>query len=108
MQTVIQPLLTTLGLDILSTDVIKMLIITIVILGANIMLLNLKSMMIIIITLGITKYGYKSYTNYLINSKSNTNYFNLINSEVEKQNVLTKAAEQVPLINAETVSGGSN
>lgn len=70
MQTLTQPLLQILGLDMLSPSTIKMLMVTCIVLGVNITILHFNTVVLMVLPLGITRYGYKMYTNYLINSKN--------------------------------------
>ncbi len=67
MQTLTQPLLQILGLDMLSPSTIKMLMVTCLVLGVNITILHFNTVVLMVIPLGIARYGYKMYTNYLIN-----------------------------------------
>lgn len=105
MNTVIQPVLMYLGIDMLSPSVLKMIIITTIILGANIMVLNFESIILMIIPLGLARYGYKSYTNYLINSE------NIVNTAVQQQIepiITQKVMKQAPIIINTVTESGTN
>lgn len=68
MQTLTQPILQILGLHMLSVSTIKMLMVTCIVLGVNITILHFNTVILKVIPLGLARYGYKMYTNYLINS----------------------------------------
>lgn len=73
MQTILGPLLQILGLDVLSPNTLKMIIISIIVLTSNLAVLYF-SQMIAFILLGITaKYSYKAYYNYI--NKDTLNYY---------------------------------
>lgn len=96
MQTMMQPLLMYLGLKVLTPS---MIIITV-----NLMVLNFNGMMGLIVSLGLARYGYKMYTNYLINSENMMIKSNII--QTPKEIISQKVVEQAPIvINTETSSG---
>jgi uncharacterized membrane protein len=73
MQTMLEPLLQILGLDILSANTLKMIIISIIVLISNLAVLYF-SQMIAFLLLGITaRYSYKAYYNYI--NKDTLNYY---------------------------------
>lgn len=106
MQTIAQPLLMYLGLDVLSPSMIKMLIVTTIILTSNLMILHFQGMVTMLITAILARYGYKSYTNYLINSEN-------ISMQPTIQPIITpeitsKVTEQAPIIINTGASSGIN
>lgn len=93
METVIKPALIYLGIDILTPSTIKLLIASLVIITANVGILYFNTILIVCIPLGIARYGYKMYTNYLINKE------NILNTEVLTPKIIPqKIAEHAPII----------
>lgn len=73
MNTLLQPLLQLLGLDVLNPNIIKMVVISFIVIMSNLAVLYF-SQMIAFLFLGITaRYGYKSYNNYI--NKDILNYY---------------------------------
>jgi hypothetical protein len=103
--TIAQPVLQILGLDILNPNILKMIIISIIIITANLMVIHLHTMVMVLITGIIARYGYKSYTNYLIN---NENIATASQIPQVKQIVTQKAVEQAPIIINTGASSGTN
>lgn len=109
MQTIMQPLLMYLGLDVLSPSMIKMLIVTLIIITVNLMILNFNGMLGLIVSLGVARYGYKMYTNYLINSENMQ--LNSINSNIlqtPKEIISQKVVEQAPIVINTGANSGTN
>jgi hypothetical protein len=110
METWTQPLLMYLGLDVLSPSTIKMLIVTIIVIGVNITILHFNTMVILAIPIGIARYGYKSYTNYLINKENMENI--AINNSVKEptiiEPIINKVVEQAPIVINTGASSGTN
>lgn len=76
MQTLMQPLLQFLGIDILSPNTVKMIIITSVIVLSNLAVLYFNQMLAFLV-LGMTaRYSYKAYNNYL--NKDTLNYYIMV------------------------------
>jgi hypothetical protein len=69
----IQPVLNILGLDILTPNILKMLVISGIIVGSNLAILHFSQMIGLLGLVILARYSYKSYTNYLINNE-NLNY----------------------------------
>lgn len=88
MQTMMQPLLMYLGLEVLTPS---MIIITV-----NLMVLNFNGMMGLIVSLVLARYGYKIYTNYLINSENMMIKSNII--QTPKEIISQKVVEQAPIV----------
>lgn len=100
LNTVIQPVLMYLGLEGLSANTIKMLIVTMIVLGVNITILHFNTVVVMVIPLGLARYMYKMYTNYLINSE------NMLKATLKTENIAPKLVEQAPLvINTGSASG---
>lgn len=99
MNTVMQPLLFALGIDYLSPNTIKMIMISIVILGVNLSVLYFNQMALLIISIGFARYGYKSYSNYLINQE-NMHYMGFETAKQPEmlQKPIIKTVEQTPII----------
>lgn len=106
MNTVIQPVLQILGLEVLSPNTIKMMIISMIVITANLMVLHFQKMIMIMITGIIARYSYKSYTNYLINSE-NMNQIAIQNQKIP-QIITQKAVEQAPIVINTGASTGTN
>lgn len=102
MQTWLGPVLQLIGLDMLSPSVIKLLIVTTIVIGSNLMVLNFNGMIAVIGLLGITRYGYKSYTNYLINLE------NMSKVPQIPMKVVEKSMEQVPVVINTGGTSGTN
>lgn len=106
MNTVIQPVLQILGLDVLSPNTIKMIIISMIVITANIMVLHFQTMIMIMITAIIARYSYKSYTNYLINNENMMQ----IGSQMPNQasQITQKVVEQAPIVINTGANSGTN
>lgn len=95
MQTVIQPVLQILGLEMLTPNMIKMLMITTIVITANLMVLHFQTIISIMITAIIARYGYKMYTNYLINSE---NMMQISSSSIPTTQIAQKVVDQAPIV----------
>jgi hypothetical protein len=105
MQTMLGPILQILGLDMLSPSTIKMVMVTCIVLGVNITILHFNTVVLMVIPLGLARYGYKMYTNYLINSENLAK----IGYETLKTEVIApKVVEQAPLIINTGSASGTN
>lgn len=102
MNTLLQPVLMYLGLDILNPSTLTMLMITGIVIMANLTILNFQGMIGVAILLGISRYGYKSYTNYLINKE------NMAITPTEIIKPVEKAVEQAPIIINTASNTGTN
>jgi hypothetical protein len=106
MNTIMQPMLMYLGLDVLSPNTIKMMLISMIVITANIMVLHFQTMIMIMITAIIARYSYKSYTNYLIN---NENMMQIASqNQPIKQVISQKALEQAPIVINTGANSGTN
>jgi len=85
----LQPILSILGIDILTPNMLKMIILSFIVMFTNLSILYFNQMASIIILSIFARYSYKSYTNYLIN-KENLNYLGF---ESKKELV-----EQIPQV----------
>jgi hypothetical protein len=63
------PVLEIIGLNELSPNIIKMIIITLVILVINLLILYFNKMILLGISIWVAKYSYKSYTKFIINEE---------------------------------------
>lgn len=102
MNTLLQPVLMYLGLDILSPSTLTLLMVTFIVIISNLTILNFQGVMGAAILLGISRYGYKSYTNYLINKE------NMATIPVEIIKPVEKAVEQAPVIINTVSDTGTN
>lgn len=98
---VLQPVLSLLGIDILTPNVLKMLIITIFIIIANLSVLYFSQMAVVVLLSLLARYSYKSYTNYLIN-KENIDYMGFKNELTNTQPIVLEKTIEV----SHTVSSG--
>lgn len=98
MNTLLQPVLMYLGLDILNPSTLTLLMITFIVIMANLTILNFQGIVGVAILLGIARYGYKSYTNYLINKENMT----VMSTEI------IKPVEQAPIIINTASNTGTN
>lgn len=100
MNTLLQPVLMYLGLDMLSPSTLTLLMITVIVIIVNLTILNFQGMLGVGVLLVIARYGYKSYTNYLIHLD------NMGNIPVEIIKPVEQVVEQAPIIiNTQTSSG---
>lgn len=100
---VLQPVLSLLGIDILTPNVLKMLIITIFIIIANLSVLYFSQMAMLVLLSFLARYSYKSYTNYLIN-KENLDYMGFKSAELSVQNT-PQVIEKITEVTHTTSSG---
>jgi hypothetical protein len=106
MNTVIQPVLQILGLEILSPNTIKMMLISMIVITANLMVIHFQKMIMVMITAIMARYGYKSYTNYLINNENMMQ----IGSQMPTQasQITQKVVEQAPIVINTGANSGTN
>lgn len=112
MQTKMQPFLQILGLDILNPNTLKMVTLTIIVLFVNITIVHFNAIMLMVIPLGLARYMYKMYTNYLINITNKVVEIPQV-AEVEKPAIksetlvspeVIKVVEEVPQV----INNGTN
>lgn len=75
-----QPILSLLGIDILTPNMLKMIVLSFIVIFTNLSVLYFNQMASIIILTIFARYSYKSYTNYLKN-KENLSYLGFENKK---------------------------
>lgn len=66
----LQPILSVLGIDILTPNMLKMIILCFIVVFTNLLILYFNQMASIIVLTILVRYSYKSYTNYLKNQEN--------------------------------------
>lgn len=102
MQTLMQPVLMYLGLEMLSPSSIKLIIFSTIVITVNIIVLNFNKVVILSIPLGIARYGYKMHSNYLISQE------NIAVMNQKALEIVPKVVEKAPLIVNTGQSSGTN
>lgn len=101
MNTIYQPILMALGFDVINPNTLKMITISIIVFFTNISILYFNQVVGLLIIGFITRYSYKSYTNYLIN-KDNFHYMGfeqkkeIIKEVIKEPEVQKIIIDQVP------------
>lgn len=88
----LQPIISILGIDVFSPNMLKMMVLTFIVMATNISILYFNQVASIIVLTVFARYGYKSYTNYLKN-QDNLNYLGF-----ESKKEIIKQAESSSII----------
>lgn len=94
---IFQPILSILGIDILTQNMLKMIILMFIVIFINLSVLYFNQMACIIILTIFTRYSYKSYTDYLIN-KENLSYLGFESKKELVQELPQVIIQQAPAI----------
>jgi hypothetical protein len=92
-----QPILSVLGIDLLTPNMLKMIVLSFIVIFTNLSVLYFNQMASIIILSVFARYSYKSYTNYLIN-KENLNYLGFENKKEIVEEIPQVIIQQVPQV----------
>jgi hypothetical protein len=66
----LQPILSVLGIDVLSPNMLKMMVLTFIVMFTNLSILYFNQMASIIVLTVFARYSHKSYINYLKNQEN--------------------------------------
>lgn len=90
-----QPILSVLGIDILTPNMLKMIVLSFIVIFTNLSVLYFNQMASIIILTIFARYSYKSYTNFLKN-KENLSYLGFENKKELVEEIPQVIIQQLP------------
>lgn len=100
----LQPILSILGIDVLSPNMLKMMVLTFIVMATNLSILYFNQMASIIVLTVFARYGHKSYTNYLKNQE-NLSYLGF---ESKKEVINQVEPSRIIIENTPVVTEASN
>ncbi len=100
----LQPILSILGIDVLSPNMLKMMVLTFIVMATNLSILYFNQVASIIVLTVFARYGHKSYTNYLKNQE-NLSYLGF---ESKKEIVKQVEPSRIVIENASSVADTAN